>query len=1488
MDKIRIICAYCILRDSVVGWRPLNCQCLRTRTMFIQLNRQFSEWTGKDLSDFEQGYLYRSRGGRDSWSDILKRRRVVVLAEAGAGKSEEMRDQARLKAAAGEFAFYATLEDVDRDGLDGSLDATELARLNAWRASTEPAWFFLDSIDEAKLEKIRIERVLRQVERGITGAQRRAHIILSCRFTDWEPIEDLKRLNDGLKIPPDPNLPSPPTAQDELKRVLRHESAEPPAPPETALVVLMSELDEERIRRFATAKGIVNVENLLGRIKAANLWRFARRPLDLDWLVSHWQAKGSLGSLTEMIALSLEEHLREPAPRRSKIDPLKATQALQALERIGAALVFGRRSTIAIPDQAGRQINDDVPLDLDKILPDWSGEDRARLFTRPVFDPATYGRVRLHNDNRGEIRAYLTARWLLRLRSTGLSDRKLHDLLFSTTYGIDLVKPSMAEVAAWLSIWDASVGKETARRNPALLLTAGDPANLSRATREAVVTDIVNRLTAAAPRLPLLDHDNVRRFAQPDLGAIVRQAWAMGRGNNNARDFLLTLIELGQLSDCADLAEEIVYAPATDAYGPIFAGRSLMGAGSIAQKQRYVQHVLSNCHTLSPRIVLDAIDELFPTHFTVADLLRVFSVIDATDSSQGATAQWSAPQWIGRITNRTDLEQLLSGLLQQLGPAPAEIGHQPDKREETYFVAIEHAAKQLLTLCRLDEAPQDTIDAALRIGVAERFGRRGMRETQDIGEELRRTSARRRLAFWRTVDQVAGHPFLHGAAVQAPSQIAVLGYNPGLTVEDISWLIQDAQHRLAAADQRLITLTLLSLCRDYPVDEKIRSDVERFVGSDPGRQAIYTEWHNPSPLSHQHQKEEQQWERERKKHEAEQAERDRQWEEFIERMRQDPSQLRNLPAPTPAGVDNRLFHLWLLLSESIYSNNRYSISSVSPLVPLLGTELATALQDALVKFWRLWDPQRKSQRAAAARNQIRQLDCMGIAGISLEAAADPSWTQRLSSMEASRAAALGTLEINGFPEWFPDLAAAWPREVGTILWEEILAELANLAPGVHCEVLNDVARAGEKVARCVAPQLLHELVLRTDGFAENALIPILQILAAGLSDQTSLLALALERFNSASDINDGALYLRAAFHLDAEQGTNALFDRLALLDKNEQKRLVEEILPGLFGRWFGADGFPLPKLGFATLIQLIGLAFRSIRVEEDNQRQSGQVFSPNQRDNAENARNAAFQQLLSVPGRATFNALLSLADNPDCPIPAIRLREYAENRAAADSESAPWPVGEVVAFESDAEAAPTTPKDLQHVAIGRLEDMQHELLHGDFNQGRTLQMQPDETHVQNWLADRLRAQQGRAYSLEREPHVVAEKKPDIRLRAVASDASLAIEIKLAEDWSLAELESALTDQLCGQYLRDRNGRHGLLLLVHQKTRTKGWIDSQTNEILDFGKVVERLRSLAVAIAGESDESPQPVIIVLDVSSCAPPIPKEGKTNKTSRKAARAS
>ena len=123
--------------------------------------------------------------------------------------------------------------------------------------------------------------------------------------------------------------------------------------------------------------------------------------------------------------------------------------------------------------------------------------------------------------------------------------------------------------------------------------------------------------------------------------------------------------------------------------------------------------------------------------------------------------------------------------------------------------------------------------------------------------------------------------------------------------------------------------------------------------------------------------------------------------------------------------------------------------------------------------------------------------------------------------------------------------------------------------------------------------------------------------------------------------------------------------------------------------------------------------------------------------------------------------------------------------------------------------------------------------------------------------------------LKREPHVVDEKEPDVRVRAKATDACVSIEIKVVESWSLPELDDALEVQLCGRYLRSDQGRYGVLLLVHQKSRPKGWEDKAAGKYLSFMEVVDRLRARALAISGESHNSPQPEVAVLDV--CVAPL-----------------
>jgi hypothetical protein len=172
-------------------------------TMTIDLSRRFIEWRREDGLDPDTYARFLGSDRTLGWPDLLQKRRVIVLAEAGGGKTEELKESARRATADGRFAAYATVEDVGRDGLREAMRPADRLRLDAWLPSNEPGWLFIDSVDESKLSGVRLQTALRKTAVGIAGAESRAHIILSGRYTDWEFAADLHRLSEELPIPGD-------------------------------------------------------------------------------------------------------------------------------------------------------------------------------------------------------------------------------------------------------------------------------------------------------------------------------------------------------------------------------------------------------------------------------------------------------------------------------------------------------------------------------------------------------------------------------------------------------------------------------------------------------------------------------------------------------------------------------------------------------------------------------------------------------------------------------------------------------------------------------------------------------------------------------------------------------------------------------------------------------------------------------------------------------------------------------------------------------------------------------------------------------------------------------------------------------------------------------------------------------------------------------------------------------------------------------------
>lgn len=119
---------------------------------FVDLNRSFL-LIPKDHKFNENDYdLSFSFGLLEAkkWNDILDLRRVIILAEAGAGKTEEIKAVTKRLRDDGKKTFFLRLEILSSD-FESSFEIGTMSEFNEWIVSDVPSWFFLDSVDEARL-----------------------------------------------------------------------------------------------------------------------------------------------------------------------------------------------------------------------------------------------------------------------------------------------------------------------------------------------------------------------------------------------------------------------------------------------------------------------------------------------------------------------------------------------------------------------------------------------------------------------------------------------------------------------------------------------------------------------------------------------------------------------------------------------------------------------------------------------------------------------------------------------------------------------------------------------------------------------------------------------------------------------------------------------------------------------------------------------------------------------------------------------------------------------------------------------------------------------------------------------------------------------------------------------------------------------------------------------------------------------------------------
>lgn len=359
------------------------------------MNRTFKALTTPSQTDdsFELSWSERFDESGVSWEELLKSQRILIVSEAGAGKTYECESKARELFARGEPAFFLSLERVASSGVVATLFGDEHERFTNWLASSsQAAYFFLDSIDELQLAHQSFKDALRRFAHDIRGALGRTTVVITARPV----LIDRQAFRDILHVPAPVRQED---SQDEFIRIAMDgpSKTKDDSPPTSREVELLP-LTGPQIIEFARARGVEDPEALLAAVDAKQAREFARKPQDLIELCDDWRENGLLRAHFEQIKTHMRARLaaRPDRPEKAELPPAKAQIGAQ---RLALAVILSRRLTIRYSAGSDGDASGAAPIVPRELLSDWGPNEVFTLLERPIFVEGGYGRVRFHPSN---------------------------------------------------------------------------------------------------------------------------------------------------------------------------------------------------------------------------------------------------------------------------------------------------------------------------------------------------------------------------------------------------------------------------------------------------------------------------------------------------------------------------------------------------------------------------------------------------------------------------------------------------------------------------------------------------------------------------------------------------------------------------------------------------------------------------------------------------------------------------------------------------------------------------------------------------------------------------------------------------------------------------------------------------------------------------------------------------------------------------------
>lgn len=1411
---------------------------------FIELHRTFhdlpKQTNENDDTDFSQWF---PTDKRLRWPDLIKEYRLVILSEAGSGKTSEIRNSACTLRKQGKAAFFLRLEHISTDFEDAFEVGTHEA-FAAWLASSEEGWFFLDSVDEARLRDPRdFELAIRKLSRKIDKAKDRTHIVITGRTTAWRPKTDLDNCNDCL--------PYTPTAASEHDPLANNIEPEKAIQPDGSVltetdsknennsvfrIVALDDLASDQIAVFVKARGIADSKAFLDAVERADAWFFTSRPQDLEELTEFWLDLGRIGSRLEIMQNSIDRRLTERDQIRADIRPLPAERARQGARLLAAATTLTRESTIKVPDGSANSKG----IAVRSVLPDWDDKDQSTLLSRPIFDEAIYGTVRFHHRS---VREYLTAEWFAELLKRETSRRNIEALFFRSQYGLDIVIPTLRPILPWLILWDEKISDRVRKLAPEILFEGGDPSQLPVEVRRSVLYDVCKQMASNTTGHAMRDKAAVQRFANPDLTDDVLALLREYEGNDDLKAFLLRMVWIGQLEGARAEVMEVALNPYAERYTRMVAFRAIKAIGSSEDRERIYQNFLTEASKLNREWLAELVEDRKSTEQALIWLLACLEKIEPTENPIADNLLYNLSAFV-EVASIDLLPQLIAGLNRLLDLPPViERRHcEVSKQFQWLIVPACKAVEQLILAHHPASLESDALEILYKFSSVSGYE---IDRLSDVKTEFSKLipawKELNRALFWYEVqesrnarDKSNGERLIEFYQVQ---------FRPFWRFEesDFEYIAEEISNR-TFLDDRLVALSLaFDLYKKANRPSAWRRQLKKLVaGSDElsKRLGFYLKPPAQDLTFRRMKQEESKWERQHETHQKQRKKYHADWKKYFnEKLDEASVVLRE----SPGILTNSIRYLFDQTREKKNLAGRWTEYNWQTLIPEYGEKVARFYRDSTVCFWRHHKPKLRSE--GAPFNETSYEVIIGLVGLEIEAHETEDWPKNLYPDEVEYACRYATFELNGFPVWFPRLFETYPQLVSDFLMQEIRYELSIETPEAETHyIISDLSWTGQWAWDQIAPDL-YELLngMEPENLANlDKLLKIIQ--GSSLADKL-IETLASRKCHILTEWDHVARWFAIWVGVAPNIAITALIDRIELMSDAEQQTLFAMIFVTqlLGGRRSGGSAV---RQAFKTpehLKSLYWLMYEYIRREDDIDRAGKGVYSPQLRDDAQDARDNLFKLLNQIPGKESFLALMEIAKTH----PNEQSRQWmmlqAKTKAEQDGDIETWSPKQVRDFNDKLERTPRNHKELHELAVLRLLDLKDDLEHGDSSIASTLQKITLETEMRKFIGRELREKAFERYSIPQEEELADAKRPDLRFHGVGFDGPVPVELKLVDNnWSGQKLCERLENQLCGDYLRDNRSNRGIFVLVY-RGKKKFWEMSDNNERVDFSGLVVALQ-----------------------------------------------